>query len=146
MITVKFTRNPDSSLWIGWAEYENGTYFASGRTMDKLVYRMKQALWSKKGVSFRQVYLDTKQSTIDDVPMDKMSRMFYTKHWSCGKDIVPPKTPTETKHNKPVPAYDYHEYKVVDGFLCVYGVKRDLITRYDLRKNQTEGGDNGGNE
>lgn len=146
MIIVKFTKNPDASLWIGWAEYENGTYFGSGRTLDKLVYRMKQALWAKKGVSFRQVYLDTKQSSPDSVPVLKMSRMFYTKYWSRGKDIIPL---AKTDDNQPVVkkkllAYDYYEYKVKDGRLCVYGVKRDMIKSYDLRKN--DGGNNDTNE
>ena len=151
MITVKFTKNPDRSLWVGWAEYENGVYFASGRTIDHLVYRMKQCLWTKKGISFRQVYLDTKQSTIDDVPVDKMSRMFYTKYWTCGKDISPVAkveqvVPVAEKKHNPISTYDYYEYKVKDGRLVVYGIMRREVNSFDLRKNQTEGGDNGGNE
>lgn len=161
MITVKFTKNPDGTLWIGWAEYENGTYFASGHTMDNLVYRMKQCLYAKKRVSFSQVWLDTKQSTKDDVPVDLMTKMFRTKYWrdyqrtpaqsaqtisAIEKAIATPKpaeqllaAPKETK-------YDYYEYKVKDGHLCVYGVKRDMITSYDLRKTNTEGGNDDTNE
>lgn len=146
MITVKFTKNPAGDLWIGWAEYQNGTYFASGHTMDNLVYRMKQCLYAKKRVPFSQVWLDTKQSTKDAVPVELMSKMFRTKYWRDGQETAKQMSqpverllaaPKETK-------YDYYEYKVKDGRLCVYGVKRDMITSYDLRKN--EGGNNDTNE
>lgn len=155
MIIVKFTKNPDKTLWIGWAEYENGTYFASGRTMDKLVARMKMVLWSSKGVSARQVYLDTKQSSEYDAPVEKMSNMFRGKYWKSNRApsyptsiaVVPlGTTPVSEKKNTPTPVYDYYEYKVNDGRLVVYGIMRREVNSFDLRKNQSEGGDNGGNE
>lgn len=155
MITVKFTKNPAGDLWIGWTEYENGTWFASGRTLDMLVKRMKVRLWTDKHVSMRQVYLDTNKSNITDVPVDKMTKVFRTKFW---RDYQ--RTAEQSLEQKPVekPAeqkvfsrdlgevkYDYYEYKVKDGHLVVYGILRREINSFDLRKNN-EGGNDGTNE
>lgn len=149
MIIVKFTRNPAGNLWIGWAEYQNGTYFASRNTMDHLVYRMKQCLYSKKRVPFSQVYLDTKQSTPDDVPVELMTNMFRSKYWKRGyieKPISPVNiTPVLKPHND-TPKYDYYEYKVKDGRLVVYGIMRREVNSFDLRKTQNEGVNDDRNE
>lgn len=145
MITIKFTKNPEKSFWVGWAEYENGTYFSTGRTLDELVKHMKLNLYSAKRVSGRQIYLDTKQSTIADVPTEKMSAIFRGRYWKSAPIPEPVACPVEHPTEAPAtpkPAYDYFEYKVKDGRLIVYGVKRDMITSYDLRKNQTDGDDN----
>lgn len=149
MIVVKFTKNPAGDLWIGWAEYQNGTYFASGHTMDNLIYRVKQCLYQKKRVPFSQVWLDTKQSSKDDVPVLLMSKMFRTKYWRDSQETVKTATTTPKPVEKPVAApketkYDYYEYKVKDGRLVVYGVLRREINSYDLRKN--DGGNNDANE
>lgn len=155
MITVKFTKNPAGDLWIGWAEYQNGTYFASGHTMDNLVYRMKQCLYAKKRVPFLQVWLDTKQSTKDDVPVDLMTKMFRTKYWRDG--LRTPEQSVQVTNEKQEKAKrvssnidtikcDYYEYKVRDGKLIVYGVIRREINSFDLRKPNVEGGNDGTNE
>lgn len=153
MIIVNFTRNPAANLWIGWAEYMNGTYFASGHTMDNLVHRMKAMLYNKKRVSASLVWLNTKQSTIDEVPIHLMTNMFRTKYWfsekSSAKKPAVQKPATEKTSSTKEPnnvKYDYYEYKVKDGRLVVYGVLRREINSFDLRKNQIEGGENGGNE
>lgn len=156
MITVKFTKNPDGTLWIGWTEYENGTYFASGHTLDNLVYRMKQCLYNKKRVPFSQVWLDTKQSTKGDVPVDLMTKMFRTKYWRDGlrtpAQSVQATSTTEKSVEQKVFSrdlgevkYDYYEYKVKDGHLVVYGILRREINSFDLRKNN-EGDNNDTNK
>lgn len=157
MIIVKFTKNPDGTLWIGWAEYENGTYFASGHTMDNLVCRMKQCLYAKKRVSFSQVWLDTKQSTKDDVPVELMTKMFRTKYWrdyqrTPAQSAQATSAIEKTKNTEVVlrdtdtTKYDYYEYKVRDGKLVVYGIVRREINSFDLRKPNIEGGNDDTNE
>ena len=162
MISVSFTKNPAGTYWVGWTKYENGMYWASGRTLDDLIRHMKHRLYLEKGVSRRQVYLDTKQSTRLDVPFNLMSNMFYGKFWKNSmskKDAdndkllnIAAKTATELTAPAPVeepvasPAeepseklpeqYDYCEYEEKDGRLVVYGVKRVLITSYELGKKQ----------
>lgn len=158
MITVSFTKNPAGTYWIGWATYENGIYWASGRTLDDLIRNMKHRLYLEKGISRRQVYLDTKQSTRVDVPFNRMTNIFYGKFWKhkmskqdVDKDrILNIATKTETELTEepvaspvvekqsvnPTPQYDYCEYEEKDGRLVVYGVKRVVITRYELGKKQ----------
>lgn len=163
MITVSFTKNPAGTYWIGWTQYENGMYWASGRTLDDLIRNMKHRLYLEKGVSRRQVYLDTKQSTRLDVPFNRMSNIFYGKFWKnsmskqdvdkdrmlniAAKTATEPTAPApveepvaspvvEKQSVKPAPQYDYCEYEEKDGYLVVYGVKRVVITRYELGKKQ----------
>jgi hypothetical protein len=123
--------------------------------MDNLVYRVKQCLYQKKRVPFSQVWLDTKQSEKDDVPVLLMSKMFRTKYWrdyqrTPAQSAQATSVIEKTKNTEVVlrdtdtAKYDYYEYKVKDGRLVVYGVLRREINSYDLRKN--EGGNNDTNE
>lgn len=159
MINVSFTKNPAGTYWVGWTQYENGMYWASGRTLDDLMRNMKHRLYLEKGVSRRQVYLDTKQSTRLDVPFNRMSNIFYGKFWKnkmskqdADKDRMlniaaktateltdpaPVEEPVATPTEKPTKQYDYCEYEEKDGLLVVYGVKRVLITSYELGKKQS---------
>ena len=153
MYIIKYTKNPARTLWIGWLEYNNGIYFNSGHTLDELVRHVKHTMWGK-GISGRQIYLDTKPSDIMLVPIEKMSGIFRGKFWNKGAErltldsmlssikpekkiarkssIEPPVAPQETK-------YDYYEYKVRDGKLVLYGIIRREIDQFELRKN---GGEN----
>lgn len=156
MYIIKYTKNPAKTLWIGWTEYNNGIYFNSGHTLDELVRHTKNALWAK-GVSGRQIYLDTKPSDITLVPKEKMSSIFMGKYWNKGLSRI---TPMSMKPIAKIPAfvspvndelaqavapvvqesqkYDYYEYKVRDGKLVLYGIIRREIDQFELRKNGAE--------
>lgn len=142
MITVKYLRH--NGIWVGWAEYENGTYFSSGRTLDLLDRNIKNNLYNAKRVPSTQIYMYSKPSELSEVPTEKMTRMFRTKYWNKG---IPETVAAEVAPESPVaPTYDYYEYKVRDGKLVVYGIIRREINSFDLRKPNTEGGNDGTNE
>lgn len=142
MITVKYLRH--NGIWVGWAEYENGTYFSSGRTLDLLDRNIKNNLYNAKRIPSTQIYMYSKPSELSEVPTEKMTRMFRTKYWNKG---APETTSSETAPESPVAStYDYYEYKVRDGKLVVYGIIRREINSFDLRKPNTEGGNDGTNE
>jgi len=152
MYIIKYTKNPAKTLWIGWLDYNNGIYFNSGHTLDELVRHVKHTMWAK-GVSSRQIYLDTKPSDIMAVPTEKMSGIFLGKFWNKGAEkltldsirAVPKiKTPKVEKPVAPVQEqkYDYYEYKVRDGKLVLYGIIRREINQFELRKSTTEGVEN----
>lgn len=148
MYIIKYTKNPARTLWIGWLEYNNGIYFNSGHTLDELVRHTKHTMWTK-GVSGRQIYLDTKPSDITSVPMEKMSNIFRGRYWNKGAgkltDVNPAFTlPVVQSEAEQKPAkqkereYDYYEYKVRDGKLILYGIIRREINQFELRKNGAE--------
>lgn len=142
MITVKYLRH--NGIWVGWAEYENGAYFSSGRTLDLLDRNIKNKLYNAKRVPSTQIYMYSKPSELSEVPTEKMTRMFHTKYWNKG---VPETATAEVAPESPAaPTYDYYEYKVRDGKLVVYGIIRREINSFDLRKPNTEGGNDGTNE
>lgn len=138
MIEVNFCRAP-SHMWVGWAEYENGMYYSSGKTMDDLVYHIKLNFYQNKRISARQIIIASKQSDPSEAPLDRMSKMFKTKYWyekgegyksNQNKPMAPKKT-TE----KPVvddTEYDYYDTLTTDNELIVYGVKRREVARYKM--------------
>lgn len=149
MYIVKYCRHQGNGLWIGWTEYNNGVFFNHGRTLDDLVKHAKRSLYQAGRVSSRQIYLDTKPSAMSDAPTQKMTSIFMGKYWNRGYDKVVNKTITpKIKPQTPVVAdkfdkYDYHEYKVRDGKLILYGIIRHEIGQFDLRKSIVEEVENG---
>lgn len=121
MITVKFCRGPKNE-YIGWAEYENGHYFSSGRTLDALIKNIKITLYQEKKISNRSVILDSKQSELSDCPVQYMSNMFRGKHW---KDVV---------IEQPKEQFDYYEQVEVNGVLEIYGVRKVKVAEYKLKE------------
>ena len=140
MIEVNFCRSP-SHYWVGWCTYENGTYYASGNTLDNMLYCIKRALYSKKRISVRGVVLASKQSEQGDAPLQLFKQLFKTKYW-YGKDYgkaeaVPTPTEEPKQEDKPLgPAsvmkYDYYDTRVENGMLVVYGIARHRVAEYKL--------------
>lgn len=133
MITVNFCRAP-SHLWVGWCVYENGTYYASGNTLDKMLYCIKRKLWTEKRISVRGVVLAGKQSDPSEAPITVFKSMFLTKYWySKDSDVVrtTPKTsaPVETSKEQ---AYDYYDTEYQGDTLIVYGVMKKKVAEYKL--------------
>jgi len=139
MIEVNFCRAP-SHYWIGWCTYENGTYYASGNTLDKMLYCIKRSLWTKKRISVKGVILATKPSEQGDVPLSIFSNLFKTKYWfgnnACKAETVQ-KQEQKLVEEKPLdPAsvmkYDYYDTRVENGMLVVYGIARHRVAEYKL--------------
>lgn len=136
MIEVNFCRAP-SHYWVGWCTYENGTYYASGNTLDTMLYCIKRSLWTKKRISVRGVVLASKQSEPGDAPLQLFKNMFKTKYW-FGNGDTQDKTKEQTKSTeKPIgPAsvmkYDYYDTRVENGVLVVYGIARHRVAEYKL--------------
>ena len=143
MITVNFCRAP-SHYWVGWCVYENGTYYASGITLDKMLYLIKRSLWSKKKISVRGVILASKQSAPEDAPLDLFSKTFKTKYWYARNefgDFVVPKQEEETvgepvakplPEPKAEPEYDYYDTEYQGDTLIVYGIMKKKVAEYKL--------------
>lgn len=136
MYYVKFCRAP-SQMWVGSVMYKNGTYFASGRSLDHMVDRIKKRLYAVDRVPFSSVQLESTQSLPSEMPIQFMTKLFRTKYW-LPNDVIMPKPETIIKNEKaeskpkpvvkepvtPVvvePKYVYHTYKVENGKLIVYG-------------------------
>lgn len=137
MITVNFCRAP-SHYWVGWCVYENGTYYASGTTLDKMLYCIKRRLWTDKKISVRGVILASKQSDPSEAPISVFKSMFLTKYWyPKGDDVVrtTPKTsaPVETVKEQ---TYDYYDTLTTGDELIVYGILRKEVARYKLNPNK----------
>lgn len=141
MIEVNFCRAP-SHYWVGWCIYENGTYYASGNTLDKMLYCIKRSLWTKKRISVRGVILASKQSQQGEAPLNLFSNLFKTKYWfgvtSGHTESEQPEVKKQTKDaDKPMgPAsvmkYDYYDTRIEDGVLVVYGIARHRVAEYKL--------------
>ena len=147
MYYVKFCRAP-SQMWVGSVMYKNGTYFASGRSLDHMVDRIKKRLYAVDRVPFSSVQLESTQSLPSEMPIQYMTKLFRTKYW-LPNDVVMPKPETIIKNEKaeskpkpkpvvkepvaPVivePKYVYHTYKIENGKLVVYGHVK--IAEYNL--------------
>lgn len=163
MYYVKFCRAP-SQMWVGSVVYKNGTYFASGRSLDHMVDRVKKRLYAVDRVPFSSVQLESTQSLPSEMPIKYMTKLFRTKYW-LPKDVVMPKPETIIKNekaelkpkskSKPKPAvkepvapvvveqkYAYHTYKVENGKLVVYGHVK--IAEYNLETTTKSMEDNDG--
>lgn len=142
--TIYFCLSP-ANKYVGWTIYENGYYFGSGNTLDEMDKNVRATLYFKKKISRRGFTLASAPTKRENVPLDKMSKMFLSKSWYGHKmsdsltaaqvkfNATRPVVQTEPKKETPAPVeqkYDYYSYKVVDGKLCVYGCK--LINEFPL--------------
>lgn len=158
MYIVKFCRAP-SGLWCGVTEYNGGHVFSAGRTLDDLLKRIKNNLYttSKGSVSVKAVYIDTKQH--DTQEFEKlyrvfMSNMFISKFWkekNPKKEREPEMYPVRTylKHKeKPEVLVDAQEKGMriskkdefiteMDGDTLVVYVLRE-VARYKLHSEKKE--------
>lgn len=144
MYYVKFCRAP-SGFWVGSVVYKNGTYFASGSTMDELHNHIAKRLYNEGRVLKTSVMIESRQSLPSEMAVEKMSKAFKTRYWypknvelaSVGEiaSKEPPKQ--KRKESEKTMAYDHHSYEVVDGKLVVYGVIHKIVklAEYNLRKN-----------
>lgn len=147
MIEVNFCRAP-SHFWVGWCKYENGTYYASGNTLDKMLYHIKRSLWTERRISVRGVVLASKQSTPEDAPTDLFSKTFKTKYWygrnEFGDYVIQKEEekPTTKTVAEPLPEpvgeldYDYYDTLTTGDELIVYGILRKEVARYKLNPNK----------
>lgn len=138
MYYVKFCRAP-SGFWVGSVVYKNGTYFASGSTLDEMHTHIAKRLYNEGRVLKTSVMIESRQSLPSEMAVEKMSKAFKTRFWypkdvdlpSVGEiaSTEPPKqgrikrqriddTPT---------VYDHHTYEVVDGKLVIYGVVHKVV-------------------
>lgn len=111
MYVTKFCRAP-SGNWVGVVEYQGGHIFSAGRTLDDLLKRMKNNVYTttKGQVSNRQVYIDTKQH--DTYEFEKlykvfMSNMFVSKFWRAKGKEQEPETHVVTAPLKAPSSYEY---------------------------------------
>lgn len=148
MYYVKFCRAP-SQLWVGCVVYKNGTYFASGSTLDKLMTNVKTRLYQVDRVPFSSVVLDSKQSLPSELPTHLMSKRFKKTAWypssveiGESQEIITMEKQEElTKENKMMKKQKQpteiqnlnivkHQYEERDGKLIVWGVIK--VAEYNL--------------
>lgn len=80
MLIVKYYYNHNTSRYIGWTIYNNGTYYASGDTMDILMKNMKTIVCYKSKI-YEPMQFDTKPvESLDEVPMRIFNHMFIAKY------------------------------------------------------------------
>ena len=80
MLLVKYYYNHKTNRYIGWTIYNNGTYYASGDTMDILMKNMKTIVWYK-GKIYEAMQFDTKPvDSLNEVPMRVFSQMFIARY------------------------------------------------------------------
>lgn len=138
MYYVKFCRAP-SGYWVGSVVYKNGTYFASGSTLDELHDHIAKRLYNEGRVLKTSVMIESRQSLPSEMAVEKMSKAFKTRYWypknvelSSSGEIASqegPKKRTRMRREstKTPVAYDHHTYEVVDGKLVIYGVVHKVV-------------------
>lgn len=139
--TIYFCRSPYSDKWIGWIIKDNAYYWGSGRSLDDLVMHVKGTLYGYKQCSTAGYIIDTKPTPVDQVPVDKMSKMFYTKGWMGGpakasevREKAYQDSLTQPKEERV--DYDYYDSKFEGDELVVYGVIRREVARYKRDPNR----------
>ena len=143
MYYVKFCRAP-SQLWVGCTTYKNGTYFASGNTLDKMMQAMKNRLYTVDRVPFSSVVLESKPCLHSEMPLQYMKKAFKTRFWNPkgyepqdSREIME-KEMTENKVIVEKPQkqkYDKYIHKVENGILIVYGFVK--VAEYPLAKTES---------
>lgn len=138
MYYVKFCRAP-SGFWVGCLVYKNGTYFASGSTLDELYHRMHKRMYVEGRILKSQIQIESRQSLPSEMPVEKMSKAFKTRFWypkdvelsSVGEiaSTEPPKKERMKRQRitEAPTVYDHHTYEVVDGKLVIYGVVHKVV-------------------
>ena len=145
MYYVKFCRAP-SGFWVGSVVYKNGTYFASGSTLDELHDHIAKRLYNEGRVSKTSVMIESRQSLPSEMAVEKMSKTFKTRFWypnnvelSSSGEIASKEPPKQKRKEAEKPMkYDYHTYEVVDGKLVIYGVVHKVVklAEYNIRQNE----------
>ena len=80
MLIVKYYYNHKTSRYIGWTIHNNGTYYASGETLDTLMKNMKTIVCYKSKI-YEPMQFDTKPvESLDEVPMRIFNHMFVAKY------------------------------------------------------------------
>lgn len=141
MIYVDFCKGPKNGLWIGCAEYNNGKYFATGRTLDILMKNIKHGGTRIFRCSAVQFVLSSKQMETGEFEQKYykfMSTLFRGKYWNNYSSIVKPiqkenkieEKPVETKQETLPQNKGKYLYEVKDGVLCVY--EKKLIAKYEV--------------
>lgn len=134
MYYVKFCRAP-SGYWVGSVVYKNGTYFASGTTLDELHNHIAKRLYNEGRVLKTSVMIESRQSLPSEMAVEKMSKTFKTRFWyprdvelASSGEIASKEPPKQKRREveKPV-VYDHHTYEVVDGKLVIYGVVHKVV-------------------
>ena len=145
MYYVKFCRAP-SGFWVGSVVYKNGTYFASGSTLDEMHTHIAKRLYNEGRVLKTSVMIESRQSLPSEMAVEKMSKAFKTRFWyprdvelASSSDIASQEKPKKRMKQQrlaesPV-AYDHHTYEVVDGKLVIYGVVHKVVklAEYNLQ-------------
>lgn len=77
MLLVKFCFIEKTQKYIGWTIYNNGTYYASGDTLDTVIKNLHVNMRYHKGID--ETYeLDTKPSPQSEMPVRIMNKKFIT--------------------------------------------------------------------
>jgi hypothetical protein len=145
MIYIDFCKGPKKGLWVGCAEYNNGKYFATGRTLDNMVKNIKTGGARIFNVSARQFILSSKQMETGEFEQKYykfMNNIFKGKFWNNhgmttmikeAQEIEPKKEeqmsciPSSIEKNKKDTKY---LYEIKDGVLYVY--EKKLIAKYEV--------------
>ena len=134
MYYVKFCRAP-SGFWVGCLVYKNGTYFASGNTLDDLYHHMHKRMYNEARILKSSIQIESRQSLPSEMPVEKMSKSFKTRYWypkgvelASSGEIASTEPPKQKRKEVEKPmAYDHHTYEVVDGKLVIYGVVHKFV-------------------
>ena len=79
MLLVKFCWIEKTSRYVGWTEYENGIYYASGETLDLLIKNLHLTMkYRYHKDSHGDLVIDSKPSLQSDMPMRIMTKNFIT--------------------------------------------------------------------
>lgn len=166
MLLVKFCFIEKTQKYIGWTMYNNGTYYASGDTLDFMIKNLHVNMRYHYGID--ETYeLDTKPSPQSEMPVRIMNKKFITtailggdktkqtmKRFAkaTGLKLLDRETlehnlrKMEKKKAEPVAKenveksefniYDYYESETVNGELIVYGIRRAEVARFTLAPTQ----------
>ena len=148
MIYIDFCKGPKKGLWIGCAEYNNGKYFATGRTLDVMVTNIKTGGARVFHVSARQFVLSSKQmepGEFESKYIKFASNIFKGRFW-YNHEIPKPKEETikkepeikekEVEQMAQIPSVQEFKqdkkylYEIKDGVLYVY--EKKLIAKYEV--------------
>lgn len=144
MIYIDFCKGPKNGLWIGCAEYNNGKYFATGRTLDIMVTNIKTGGARTFNVSARQFILSSKQMETGEFESKYIkfaSNIFKGRFW-YNNETIKPKEETKTESKKEVeqmaqiPSVQEFKqdkkylYEIKDGILYVY--EKKLVAKYEV--------------
>lgn len=77
MLMVKFCYVERSGRYVGWTQYNNGTYYASGDSLDKMMKNLQVSLKYHHNVDEVAV-LDSKPSSEFEIPVYLMDKKFVT--------------------------------------------------------------------